>query len=288
MRFVALVAALLAGWVQAQSLEPETARERILEEVRSEVFLNKHQLSARDVKELIMQDLVFERDGRVHAYVQQCHQGKPIEGAVLGLHYNAKGDLTSSNSRAVSIPARMPAYVEPMNWASKIPSMANLEREAINDYTVYEEGNLYWKACWWPSEQGLTSAVYAVYFDQQSRGWITRWLTEEGLVKTGTWTQDCAWGGPEVGRRAGDNAQYKAFDFPIESPLYGSPSLLTSPADSMASPFGWHDVNGVSGAEYTITRETMYTPLKMPMPTISPGIRPVPVPLIFSIRLIKA
>lgn len=254
MRFVALVAALLAGWVQAQSLEPETARERILEEVRSEVFLNKHQLSARDVKELTMQDLVFERDGRVHAYVQQCHQGKPIEGAVLGLHYNASGELTSSNSRAVAIPARMPAYVEPMNWGSMIPSMANLEREAIADYTVFEEGSLYWKTCWWPSEQGLTSAVYAVCFDRQTQSWVTRWLTQEGLVKTGTWTQDCAWGGPEVGRRAGDNAQYKAFDFPIESPLYGSPSLLTSPADSMASPFGWHDVNGVSGAEYTITR----------------------------------
>jgi hypothetical protein len=30
--------------------------------------------------------------------------------------------------------------------------------------------------------------------------------------------------------------------------------LLLSPADSLASPFGWHDVNGVAGAEYTITR----------------------------------
>ena len=254
MRILALALAFVSAWVQAQQLQPETARDRVFEQVRSAAFLEKHKLTARDVNELTMQDLVFERDGRVHAYVQQCHQGKPIEGAVLGLHFNVRGEMTSSNSRAVTIPARMPAYVEPLSWESMIPSVSSLEREAIADYTVYEEGILYWKACWWPSEQGLASAVYAVCFDMESRGWITRWMTEEGLVKTGSWTQDCAWGGPEVGRRAGDNAQYKAFDFPIESPLYGNPSLLSSPADSMASPFGWHDVNGVSGAEYTITR----------------------------------
>ncbi len=254
MRIFATALALMCSWVQAQSLQPETAKERIFEQVRSAAFLDQHQLNDRDVKELTVQDLVFERDGRVHAYVQQCHQGLPIEGAVLGLHYNAGGELTSSNSRAVNIPARMPAYVEPLNWEAFIPSVAVLEREAITDYTVYKEGSLYWKTCWWPNEQGLISAVYAVCFDRQTQSWVTLWLTQEGLVKTGSWTQDCAWGAPELKRRAGDNAQYKAFDFPIESPLYGSPSLLTSLADSMASPFGWHDVNGVSGAEYTITR----------------------------------
>lgn len=55
-------------------------------------------------------------------------------------------------------------------------------------------------------------------------------------------------------QRRGDGATYKAYDFPTESPLYGNPSNLTSPADAQASPYGWHDINGADGAEYTITR----------------------------------
>ncbi|WP_338731931.1 T9SS-dependent M36 family metallopeptidase [Mangrovimonas cancribranchiae] len=51
-----------------------------------------------------------------------------------------------------------------------------------------------------------------------------------------------------------DGSQYNVFALPIESPNHGDRSLVIEPADPLASPYGWHDVNGVSGAEYTITR----------------------------------
>ena len=47
---------------------------------------------------------------------------------------------------------------------------------------------------------------------------------------------------------------YRVFAFPSESPNHGPHELLTDPANSIASPYGWHDVNGSDGAEYTITR----------------------------------
>ena len=47
---------------------------------------------------------------------------------------------------------------------------------------------------------------------------------------------------------------YNIFSYPLEAPSFGSRTTLTDPADLAASPFGWHDVNGVAGAEYTITR----------------------------------
>ena len=47
---------------------------------------------------------------------------------------------------------------------------------------------------------------------------------------------------------------YNVFAFPIESPLYGSRSLEVDPADGTASPFGWHDTDGLAGADHTITR----------------------------------
>lgn len=48
--------------------------------------------------------------------------------------------------------------------------------------------------------------------------------------------------------------QYTVFALPLESPNHGNRSVVVNPADSLASPYGWHDINGTTGAEYTITR----------------------------------
>ncbi|GGE18381.1 T9SS-dependent M36 family metallopeptidase [Psychroflexus salis] len=53
---------------------------------------------------------------------------------------------------------------------------------------------------------------------------------------------------------ATDGAQYNVYPIPVESPNHGERSLIIDPADANASPFGWHDTNGVVGAEFTITR----------------------------------
>ena len=48
--------------------------------------------------------------------------------------------------------------------------------------------------------------------------------------------------------------QYTVFALPLESPNHGVRSMVTNPANTLASPFGWHDTDGITGAEYTITR----------------------------------
>ena len=54
---------------------------------------------------------------------------------------------------------------------------------------------------------------------------------------------------------AGGNGSYEVFRLPLESPFFGSRTIQTgADADPIASPFGWHDTNGVSGAEFTTTR----------------------------------
>ena len=47
---------------------------------------------------------------------------------------------------------------------------------------------------------------------------------------------------------------YNVYPMPVESPNYGGRSVVTDPDNATASPFGWHDTNGSSGAEFTITR----------------------------------
>ena len=48
--------------------------------------------------------------------------------------------------------------------------------------------------------------------------------------------------------------QYLVFPLPLESPLDGDRQLITEPHNEIASPFAWHDVDGVEGPEFTITR----------------------------------
>lgn len=57
-----------------------------------------------------------------------------------------------------------------------------------------------------------------------------------------------------AGPVAGDSAQYNVFAIPDESPKHGERQMLVDPADIDASPTGWHDTDGVVGAEYTFTR----------------------------------
>jgi len=51
-----------------------------------------------------------------------------------------------------------------------------------------------------------------------------------------------------------DGASYNVFALPAESPNHGPRQLVINPADPVASPFGWHDADGIVGAEHTTTR----------------------------------
>lgn len=58
----------------------------------------------------------------------------------------------------------------------------------------------------------------------------------------------------EVAKQTNCTECYEVFALPLESPYYGSRTIVTQAADPIASPFGWHDTDGVAGAEHTVTR----------------------------------
>jgi len=47
---------------------------------------------------------------------------------------------------------------------------------------------------------------------------------------------------------------YNVYAMPVESPIHGARTLEVDPNDAIASPFGWHDTDGIAGAESTLTR----------------------------------
>ena len=50
-----------------------------------------------------------------------------------------------------------------------------------------------------------------------------------------------------------DKPAYQVFPIPIESPLFGERSILIDPADSIASPFGWHSISASNQPNFTTT-----------------------------------
>ena len=59
---------------------------------------------------------------------------------------------------------------------------------------------------------------------------------------------------PENYSRFLDESAYRVFAPPIESPDVGGRVLIENPADADASPFGWHDINGMAGADFNTLR----------------------------------
>jgi uncharacterized repeat protein (TIGR01451 family) len=51
-----------------------------------------------------------------------------------------------------------------------------------------------------------------------------------------------------------DGSSYLVYSLPLENPLEGEQTILNEPFLPEASPFGWHDLDGVEGAEFTVTR----------------------------------
>jgi len=50
------------------------------------------------------------------------------------------------------------------------------------------------------------------------------------------------------------SGSYNVYPVPVEAPSFGDQEIVVNPHFENASPFGWHDTNGASGNEFTITR----------------------------------
>jgi extracellular elastinolytic metalloproteinase len=59
---------------------------------------------------------------------------------------------------------------------------------------------------------------------------------------------------PSLAPAALSGGTYNVFPLPVENPVGNTRTRVVDAADLQASPFGWHDVNGVAGADFTITR----------------------------------
>ncbi len=144
------------------------------------------------------------------------------------------------------------------------PDMLN-ERIRVQKEYLYKNGEfvLIWSVELFPKAQDDTWSVFV----EQTTGQIVgkeNYTSYCNLPETGNYLAKCehaahtSQAADEMSQRtasplAGEGS-YNVFPLPIESPNFGERSMVTAPYDTTASPFGWHDTDGVPGHEYTTTR----------------------------------
>jgi len=79
-------------------------------------------------------------------------------------------------------------------------------------------------------------------------------FTENGIEVTKALTFGSSKTQTAANQILSNGPQYNVFPFPAESPGHGQREFVTDDYNLEASPYGWHDVNGQPGPEYTFTR----------------------------------
>ncbi|MBX2828806.1 MAG: M36 family metallopeptidase [Flavobacteriaceae bacterium] len=223
-----------------------------------------------------------------HVYVQQYHEGIPIQYAAYKLtvkngnvtwHIDqfVRGVSEKVNVRTASISAQSAVTKTAAKHNLDIPSFLDARTvdgvlEIHDDKVSLEPIKV--KPYYYLYEGSLRLVWNVSYYQKDG----THWWNENvdavtgKILRTEDWVITCNWGGDHADHKhdreglnevipvvegpanfmAGES--YTVYAMPVESPLYGGRTVVNEPQNLTASPFGWHDTNGVAGAEFTNTR----------------------------------
>jgi len=232
-----------------------------------------------------------QRPDVTHVYIRQTYQGIPVfngvanflvkNGQVLHMGQRLQKDLAGrANATQPGLGAEQAIAAAATALGLPAPAAVRfLEARSPREYR-YSGGNLSRsdipvQLMYLPGPEDELTLVWdlALELTGGDHWWSVRLDAQTGaLLDKQDWIQHCAFPehafrGPHThapheaplpapmspaGIQSGE--QYRVFSSAIESPNHGPRSLEVSPADSLASPFGWHDVDGLAGADFTITR----------------------------------
>lgn len=220
-----------------------------------------------------------------HIFLQQNYQGIPIHKAEIRLHWRADmGWVNTQNSFVDNLDAREVhsravlnefqaieyaclaldiQYEKPTRIAKKDENTSVYQSEfSIDPIPVmkayYFDGHILRKVWDLTIYEKDASDCWNVLIDASTGELLTKY----------NWVQHCSFS-PEIAcsheshssiqptetpSLLNSGASYNVFAIPLESPAHGNRTIEVDPNDLIASPYGWHDTDGVEGAEHTITQ----------------------------------
>lgn len=202
-------------------------------------------LEPSDLQGYAVSDVVYSRvTGATHIYLQQRHAGIPVYNAQLQVNVNRDGRIISVNNSFLPELAQSVRSLRPiMTLAEAVSAAAKFS--GIAAPARLPKGRLMLL----PIRRGEARLVWNFQIDTLDQQHTWDFTVDADTAQV--WT-----------RFDGTVAdQYRVYAQPVESPTHTSPlppsdarTLVANPANSLASPFGWHDTNGAAGAEFTTTQ----------------------------------
>ena len=250
-------------------------------------------LSPADLAELELTDqYTSAHNGVTHLYLRQRYQGLVLRGSQASAHYAADGRLLRLHHQLqAKLAARCPGSTPTLSpaaalwqsmvhlgqWEQALPLQLSQPQGAEQACTFagssLSSEDIPVHLSYFPTPGGEIRLAWQLrIYPPDHRHWWTLWVDAEdgSILAKADWVLSCApeaisvaqGGTPEPGRAhehvamrtPADGSHYRVFAEPVESPIHGYQSLVLTPADSLASPFGWHDLDGQAGAEYTYLR----------------------------------
>ncbi len=228
-----------------------------------------------------------------HIYLNQTYQGIPVYNAVAGIHINGEGQVAfATNTFVPNLAAKINAHQPTISAREAIDHAAShLQLDYDHDLRLIEKRPLVFlyegggfsnsdipvklkyhpvknttqvKLIWQLMIDDKHSAdIWNIHVDAQTGEIIEKYnLTVYCDFPTGQPLPLSKENTCQSNDKASTKSQsvnltgetYNVFPLPIESPIHGERTLLVSPADPLASPFGWHDIDGDGVADFDITR----------------------------------
>ncbi|MFD0932025.1 T9SS-dependent M36 family metallopeptidase [Psychroflexus salinarum] len=248
-------------------------------------------LLLNDFSDLKLNSKHFSKSTDVnHIYVQQTYSGIPIFNAIgnFALRNNeivyAKYDfevniVSKINSQSPSLtPQEALKSASIQLGIGQLGNASILKTNSVNNLILSKSeisiDEIPIKLVYHKSENGLLYLAWdlSIHLIDGSHWWSLRVDALNGrILEKQDWIVNCNFDHSSIINRklrvpfvakqseqgfseSIDSPVYNVFPYPIESPSHGPRSLISNPADTEFSPFGWHDVDGAEGAEYTITR----------------------------------
>ncbi|MBI5759983.1 MAG: M36 family metallopeptidase [Planctomycetales bacterium] len=235
-------------------------------------------LTSTDVANVVVTDsYTTEASGQSYVYMRQTHNGIPVIGGELNFTILRDGRLLSVGNRAV------PALVgEVIPGAASVTAQGAISIAAnylqipltSGIQTVSAQGGVQSKGVYSaPSLSADDITAELDYFnaanfnnspdDRVHLSWRLVIRVPDGSewgeffvdAQTGSMLTVASYMNDASPNPVLNSGTYNTVDVPpAESPIDGPRVLVVNPADSTASPFGWHDTNGIVGAEFTDTR----------------------------------
>jgi extracellular elastinolytic metalloproteinase len=224
-------------------------------------------LEASDLEGYAVADVVFSKvTGATRIYLQQRYQGLPVYNAQLQINVNRDGRIISVNNSfmagleravgslqpAVELPAAVGEALRFSGMKMQAPESVSAAGDVQQRTRVANAGI---------SLQPIDGALMLLPVRPGEARLVWNFQIHT-LDKQHMWDLTVDAGTGQVWTRfdwvAGD--QYRVYPRPVESPNHTTPLppsdgrvLVVNPANSLASPFGWHDTNGSAGTESTLT-----------------------------------